>query len=34
VKPLRREAGQSECALAELAPLVRRMLEEESWTST
>ena len=34
VKPLRREAGQSECALAELAPRVRRMLEEESWTST
>ena len=34
VKPLRREAGQSECPLAELAPRVRRMLEEESWTST
>jgi histidyl-tRNA synthetase len=34
VKPLRREAGQSECALTELAPRVRRMLEEESWTST
>ncbi|HEV7432470.1 MAG TPA: histidine--tRNA ligase [Steroidobacteraceae bacterium] len=34
VKPLRRESGQSECALAELAPRVRSMLEEESWTST
>ncbi len=34
VKPLRREAGQSECPLAELALRVRRMLEEESWTST
>ena len=34
VKPLRREAGQSECALAELPQRVRKMLEEESWTST
>ena len=34
VKPLRREAGQSECALAELGARVRKMLEEESWTST
>jgi histidyl-tRNA synthetase len=34
VKPLRREAGQSECVLAELGALVRKMLEEESWTST
>jgi histidyl-tRNA synthetase len=34
VKPLRREAGQSECALAELAQRVKKMLEEESWTST
>jgi histidyl-tRNA synthetase len=34
VKPLRREAGQSECSLADLAPQVGRMLEEESWTST
>ena len=34
VKPLRREAGQSECVLAELGARVRKMLEEESWTST
>ena len=34
VKPLRREAGQSECALPELADRIRKMLEEESWTST
>ncbi len=34
VKPLRREAGQSECTLAELASAARRILEEESWTST
>jgi histidyl-tRNA synthetase len=34
VKPLRREAGQTECALAELAARVRSILEEESWTST
>ena len=34
VKPLRREAGQSECSLAELGERVRKMLEEESWTST
>ena len=34
LKPLRREAGQSECALAELPGRVRKMLEEESWTST
>jgi histidyl-tRNA synthetase len=34
VKPLRREAGQSECALAELPERVRQMLQEESWTST
>ena len=34
VKPLRREAGQSECALPELAARVRKILEEESWTST
>jgi len=34
VKPLRRDAGQSECPLAELPERVRRMLEEESWTST
>jgi len=34
VKPLRREAGQSECLLAELGARVRKMLEEESWTST
>jgi histidyl-tRNA synthetase len=34
VKPLRREAGQSECALAELPERVRKMLQEESWTST
>ncbi len=34
VKPLRREAGQSECPLAELPARVRTMLKEESWTST
>ena len=34
VKPLRREAGQSECALPELPGRIRTMLEEESWTST
>ena len=34
VKPLRREAGQSECALPELPERVRKMLEEEAWTST
>ncbi len=34
VKPLRREAGQSECTLADLSAAVRRILEEESWTST
>jgi histidyl-tRNA synthetase len=34
VKPLRREAGQSECALPGLAARIRKMLEEESWTST
>jgi histidyl-tRNA synthetase len=33
LKPLRREAGQSECPLAELAVQVGRMLKEESWTS-
>ena len=33
VKPLRREAGQSECQLAEAPALVRKMLEEEAWTS-
>ncbi len=34
LKPLRREAGQSECPLPDLAARVRKMLEEESWTST
>jgi histidyl-tRNA synthetase len=34
LKPLRREAGQSECPLADLPARVGRMLEEESWTST
>ncbi len=34
VKPLRREVGQSECPLAELPAVTRRILEEESWTST
>jgi len=33
VKPLRREAGQTECAPPELAALVARMLKEESWTN-
>jgi len=32
VKPLRREAGQSECALADVAGRVQTVLEEESWT--
>jgi histidyl-tRNA synthetase len=34
LKPLRREAGQSECPLADLPARVGKMLEEESWTST
>ncbi len=34
LKPLRREAGQSECPLADLPSRVGKMLEEESWTST
>jgi histidyl-tRNA synthetase len=34
LKPLRREAGQSECPLPDLAARVRKMLQEESWTST
>jgi len=34
LKPLRREAGQSECPLAELPARVGKMLQEESWTST
>jgi histidyl-tRNA synthetase len=34
VKPLRREAGQSECPLNELPGRVQRMLQEESWTTT
>ena len=34
VKPLRRDAGQSECPLAEVPRRVRKMLEEESWTIT
>jgi histidyl-tRNA synthetase len=34
LKPLRREAGQSECALADVGERVRTLLEEESWTST
>ncbi len=34
VKPLRRDAGQSECPPAELPQRVHKMLEEESWTST
>jgi len=33
LKPLRREAGQIECAPGELPERVRRMLQEESWTS-
>jgi histidyl-tRNA synthetase len=33
LKPLRREAGQSECALPQLPARVREMLQEESWTS-
>ncbi len=34
LKPLRREAGQSECPLADLPAQVGKMLQEESWTST
>ena len=34
LKPLRRETGQSECALAEVTERVRALLQEESWTST
>ncbi|MDE2220724.1 MAG: histidine--tRNA ligase [Gammaproteobacteria bacterium] len=34
LKPLRREAGQSECPLPEVAARVRKLLQEESWTST
>ena len=34
LKPLRREAGQSECPLADLLARVGKMLQEESWTST
>jgi histidyl-tRNA synthetase len=34
LKPLRREAGQSECPLPDLPGRVRKMLQEESWTST
>ena len=34
LKPLRREAGQSECPLADLPARVGKMLQEESWTST
>ncbi|MBS0388256.1 MAG: histidine--tRNA ligase [Proteobacteria bacterium] len=34
LKPLRREAGQSECPLGELPARVGKMLQEESWTST
>jgi histidyl-tRNA synthetase len=34
LKPLRREAGQSECPLPDLPAQVRKMLQEESWTST
>ena len=33
LKPLRREAGQIECTPTELAVRVRRMLQEESWTT-
>ena len=33
LKPLRREAGQIECAPGDLPDRVRRMLQEESWTS-
>ena len=33
VKPLRREAGQSECPVTGLVERVRTMLKEESWTS-
>jgi histidyl-tRNA synthetase len=34
VKPLRREAGQSECPLTELPGRLPKLLEEESWKST
>ena len=34
VKTLRRDAGQSECALADVAGRVQTVLEEESWTTT
>jgi histidyl-tRNA synthetase len=34
VKPLRREAGQSECLLAELPGRLPKLLEEELWKST
>ncbi len=34
VKPLRREAGQSECPLAELPQRWLKLLEEESWKTT
>jgi histidyl-tRNA synthetase len=34
VKPLRREAGQSECLLAELPGRLPKLLEEESWKIT
>jgi histidyl-tRNA synthetase len=33
LKPLLREAGQIECAPAELTARVHRMLQEESWTT-
>ena len=33
LKPLRREAGQIECPPAELGARVRRMLQEELWTT-
>jgi len=34
VKPLRREVGQSECAVSELPGRIRQFLEEESWKTT
>ena len=34
VKPLRREAGQSECPLTELPARLPKLLEEESWKTT
>ena len=34
VKPLRREAGQSECPLADLPGRLPKLLEEESWKTT